>query len=174
VVAALAPLTGIPASRVVGIRSLTDATGKLTYRFEGCGPVPDGEQTLISYIEGKRCWVNKVIYGDDSARAIDRRDAKDRERTVFAAGDSDTDIDFVRDARYKFVLNRAKKELLCFAYHNEGDTWRVNPMFIEPRAQATSPFRCSTTACVGRDGVGVPCIDDAGLVIPDQVDAVHP
>ena len=171
VVAALAPLTGIGADRVVGIRSVTDAEGRLTYSFQGCGEVPDG-QTLISYIEGKRCWVNKVIYGENPKKQFDRQPV--HKRAAFAAGDSDTDIDFMRDAKYKFVLNRAKTELMCFAYHNENDSWRVNPMFILPRAMRTTPFPCSTSACIGTDGVGVPCIDDAGNVIPDQADTVHP
>jgi phosphoserine phosphatase len=171
VVGALAPLTGIPSDHVVGIRSLTDAAGRLTYSFEGCGDVPAG-QTLISYIEGKRCWVNKVIYGEQPKHQFDRQ--PERKRAAFAAGDSDTDIDFMRDAKYKFVLNRAKTELMCFAYNNEGDSWRVNPMFIQPRAQRSTPFPCSTSACIGSDGVGAPCRDEAGNVIPDQVDTVHP
>ena len=53
-IAAVAPLAGIAADHVVGIRSLTDASGKLTYRFEGCGPLADGQGSMISYIEGKR------------------------------------------------------------------------------------------------------------------------
>lgn len=172
VVGALAPLVGISPARVIGIRSLTDAAGRLTYRFEGCGPVPAGDSSMISYIEGKRCWVNKIVYGDRSAAAIERRPASARQ--IFAAGDSDTDIEFLRDARWKLALNRAKSELLCFAYHNEGDSWRVNPMFIEPRAARATPFPCSTTACVAADGTPGPCRDEAGLVIPDQLDAVHP
>jgi phosphoserine phosphatase len=172
VVGALAPLVGISPAHVIGIRSLTDAAGHLTYAFEGCGPVPAGDSSMISYIEGKRCWVNKVVYGDRTASAIARRPADARQ--VFAAGDSDTDIEFVRDARYKLVLNRAKSELMCFAYHNEADSWRVNPMFIEPRAPRATPFACSTTACVAADGTPGPCRDEAGLVIPDQLDTVHP
>ncbi len=172
VVAALAPLTNIPASRVIGIRSLTDAAGKLTYSFEGCGPVPDGDSSMISYIEGKRCWVNKIAFGDSTKHAIDRR--PEGKRQVFAAGDSDTDIDFVRDATFKLVLNRNKKELMCYAYNNEGSSWLVNPMFIEPKGAKSSPYPCSTSACVSTTGTGVPCLDEANNVIPNQVDTVHP
>jgi len=172
VVAALSPGVGIAPDHVVGIRSLLDSDGKLTYHFEGCGTVPDGEDSMISYIEGKRCWVNKVVYGDTSATAMQRRAEDDRQ--AFAAGDSDTDIEFLRDAKYKFALNRNKNELMCFAYHNEGDTWRVNPMFIEPKSAKTSLYACSTTACKSAAGVGGPCIDEAGNVIPDQADTVHP
>lgn len=169
VVRALAPRAGISPERVIGIRSMTDAAGKLTYKFEGCGPVPDGEQSLITYIEGKRCWANKVVFGDKTAAAIERR--RDP-RQVFAAGDSDTDIEFLRDSVYKLAVNRNKKELMCYAYRNEGDSWRVNPMFIEPKAKQTTLYPCSTTACKLADGTSGPCLDEAGKVIPDQADKV--
>jgi len=67
-IAAVAPLVGIAADHVVGIRSITDGAGKLTYRFEGCGTVADGDASMITYIEGKRCWVNKVVFGDATAK----------------------------------------------------------------------------------------------------------
>ncbi|HVK89779.1 MAG TPA: hypothetical protein VM513_36910 [Kofleriaceae bacterium] len=172
VVGALAPMVGVAKDRVVGIRSQTDASGKLLYTFEGCGPVADGEQTMISYIEGKRCWINKVIYGDTTATAIERRPAAMRTRQVFAAGDSDTDIEFLRDSQYKLVVNRGKAELMCFAYRNEGDTWRINPMFISPNGQK-GPYACSTTACKTSAGVGGPCRDDANAIIPDQTDTIY-
>lgn len=169
VVRALAPLAGLDPGRVIGIRSLTDHAGKLTYLFEGCGPVPDGNQSMIPYIEGKRCWVNKAIFGDDTAGAVDRRFDP---RQVLAAGDSDTDIEFLRDSRYKLVLNRNKLEIMCYAYNNEDGTWLVNPMFIQPRAQRTALYPCSTTACKLADGTAAPCFDDAGAAIPDQADTV--
>ncbi len=172
VVGALAPLVGIPANRVIGIRSLTDSLDRLTYSFEGCGTIPDGEDAMISYIEGKRCWVNKIVFHDHSPNAINRRPIGSRQ--TFAAGDSDTDIEFLRDAKYKFVLNRNKSELMCFAYRNEHDSWRVNPMFISPKSEKTSPYPCDTTACKDASGVGQPCIDEGGLVIPPQLDTVHP
>jgi phosphoserine phosphatase len=170
VVRAVAPLAGVDPEHVVGIRSLTDGAGKLTYSFEGCGPVPDGQQSMITYIEGKRCWVNKVVFGDRTAAAIQRRADP---RQVLGAGDADTDIEFMRDATYKLALNRQKRELMCFAYHNEGDSWRVNPMFIEPRPMQTSLYPCSTTACRRADGTPGPCLDERGMVIPDQSDRVY-
>jgi phosphoserine phosphatase len=169
VVRAVAPLAGIDPDRVIGIRSMTDMKGKLTYSFEGCGPVADNQQSMISYIEGKRCWVNKVVFGDKTAAAIERR--RDP-RQVFAAGDSDTDIDFLRDSTFKLVINRNKAEIMCFAYRNEGMSWRVNPMFIEPRARLMTPYPCSTTACKAADGTPGPCLDETGAVIPDQMDRV--
>lgn len=170
VVRAVAPMAGVDPDRVIGIRSQTDAGGKLTYTFEGCGPVADGERSLISYIEGKRCWVNKVVFGDKTAGAIERR----REpRQVIGAGDSDTDIEFLRDSTYKFVLNRGKREVMCHAYHDEGNSWLVNPMFLEPRPRQAALYPCSTTGCKRADGGSAPCIDEAGNVIPDQADTVY-
>lgn len=172
VVAALAPLVGISPTRVIGIRSLTDRSGRLTPSFEGCGPVAAGDNSMITYIEGKRCWVNQIVYGDRSPRAIERRPATARQ--LFAAGDSDTDIEFLRDARYKLVLNRNKSEVMCFAYRNGQASWLVNPMFLEPRPARPAPYPCSTTACLAADGTAGPCKDDSGAVIPDQLDRVHP
>jgi hypothetical protein len=173
VVGALAPMVGVNADHVVGIRSKTDANDKLTYRFEGCGTVADNEQTMIPYIEGKRCWVNKIIYGDTTATAMDRRPAEMRARQIFSAGDSDTDLEFMRDSKFKIGLNRAKSELMCFAYHNEDGSWLVNPMFIAPRARRTTPFPCSTTACKSPEGVSVPCLDEKNAIIPDQYDRAY-
>lgn len=170
VVRALAGRVGIEPGRVIGIRSLTDAAGKLTYSFEGCGPVPDGNQSLISYVEGKRCWVNKIVFGDKTEMAIERR--KDP-RQVFAAGDSDTDIDFLRDSTFKLAINRNKTELMCYAYLNEGNSWLVNPMFIEPRARRVAVYPCSTTACKRADGSSGPCRDENDVIIPDQADTVY-
>jgi phosphoserine phosphatase len=169
VVRAVAPLAGIDPERVIGIRSMLDAKGKLSYSFQGCGPVPDGKQSMITYIEGKRCWVNKVVFGDTTEAAIQRR--RDP-RQVFAAGDSDTDIEFLRDSVYKLAINRNKKEIMCYAYRNEGDSWRVNPMFIEPRPKQTTSYPCSTTACKLADGTPAPCLDEKGAAIPDQADKV--
>ncbi|HEU5055373.1 MAG TPA: HAD family hydrolase [Kofleriaceae bacterium] len=170
VVETFGAMVGVGRARVIGIRHLRDAEGRYTYHFQGCGTVADGEDTMISYIEGKRCWVNKVVFGDDSPGAMDRRPPGSRQ--VFAAGDSDTDIEFMRDATYKLALNRNKRELMCFAYDNLDGAWLVNPMFVAPRPQQTSLYPCSTTACKDEFGTGRPCVNDAGQVIPDQADTV--
>ncbi len=168
VIQAVAPMAGIAADHVVGIRSAKDANGKRTYGFEGCGSVPDGNQTLIPYIAGKRCWVNKVVYGDTTANAMLKR--PDGQRQAFAAGDSDTDVDFMRDATYRLTIDRNKAELMCHSFYNANDTWRVNPMFIQPKAKKTSAYPCSTTACKDEAGTAGPCRDDAGNIIPDQLE----
>ena len=38
------------------------------------------------------------------------------------------------------------------------------------RAKKTTPYPCSTTACKNEAGVGQPCRDDAGNIIPDQLE----
>ena len=168
VIEAFAPQAGIAVDHVIGIRSKTDSAGKLTYKFEGCGTVADDNQSLISYIQGKRCWVNKLVFGDTTAAAMQKR--ADGERQVFAAGDSDTDIEFLRDATYRLVINRNKTELMCHAYYNSNDGWRVNPMFIQPKSMKSSQYACST-ACI--NGLGTPCLDDGNNVIPNQSDIIY-
>jgi len=159
----------VPADHVIGIHSKTDSAGKLTYKFGGCGGVADENQSLISYIQGKRCWVNKVVYGDITAAAMLKR--PDGQRQVFAAGDSDTDIEFLRDATYRLVINRNKTELMCHAYNNSSDGWRINPMFIAPKSAKSSAYTCSTS-CM--NGLGMACLDDSNGVIANQADTVHP
>ena len=172
VIATAAAMVGVPADHVIGIRSMVDASGKLTTSFEGCGGVPDGQHDIIPYIEGKRCYVNKVVFGATGATAWERR--PDGQRWVLAAGDSDSDVEFLRDATYKLALNRNKGDLMCHAYYNENDSWRVNPMFIEPKAARTSPYPCSTSTFTNEDGTTGPSRDEGGNVIPDQQDVAHP
>ena len=71
------------------------------------------------------------------------------------------------------MINRNKSELMCHAYYNEGDSWRVNPMFIGPKS-AQPAYACPTTACKDENLVAVPCRDMGGNVIPVQADTVHP
>lgn len=168
VIAAFAPMAGIAADHVIGIRSTLDGNGKRTYSFHGCGSVADANQSMISYIEGKRCWVNKVIYGDSTAKAMQRR--PDGQRQVFGAGDSDTDIEFLRDATYRLVIDRNKTEMMCNAFYNANDQWRVNPMFIQPRPKKTTAYPCSTTGFKTEAGPGIPLRDEANNIIPDQLE----
>lgn len=180
VVEAGASRVGVARDHVIGIRQVQSG-GKLTSNIQGCGDIPDGTNdgqgsfqgnSLITYIDGKRCWVNKVIFGDSSAAALQKRPDSTR-RQVFAAGDSDTDISFVQDATaLKLVINRNKKELMCNAYANAGGRWLVNPMFIEPLAQRGSAYPCSTTACADATGVAGACKDENGAAISDQTDTV--
>jgi len=178
-----AAAVNVAPDHVMGVRLLLDGAGKLTYNLAGCGDVPDGTNdgagnftgnSLITYVDGKRCWANKVIWGDNSAAALSTNpDAQKRQ--VFAAGDSNTDVAFVRDATVlKLVINRNKKELMCNGYTNFGGKYLVNPMFIGGKPQLAAGYPCSTTACVDDKGTPVPCYDEGTppTLMTDQTDSV--
>jgi len=179
IVQAWAPGAGVAAERVIGIRTIL-TSGTHTYDLAGCGDVPDGSNdgagrvtgnSMIPYIDGKRCWIKKVIYGDDSAAAMAQRPPA--ERPIFGAGDSVTDLTFLEDATaLRLVINRNNAEVMCRAYHNADGAWLVNPMFLDPKPQRTEPYPCSATACVDARGVPGPCLDADGEPIPDQADTV--
>ncbi|MRG95797.1 haloacid dehalogenase-like hydrolase [Polyangium spumosum] len=180
IVEAFATRVNVSGDHVIGIRTVIDAGGKLTYDFQGCGSVVDGSgngqnpvgNTMITYIEGKRCWMNKVIYGVSGADA-EKPNADPKKRPVFGAGDSDTDISFLHDSTVlKLALNRNKNEIMCNAYANHMGQWLVNPMFIAPNPQKAAPYPCSTTGCKDATGASVACVNEAGEPIPDQMDTV--
>lgn len=161
---------GIDASHVIGVRLLQSADGKYRSGLAGCGMFGDGEDGVMTYMDGKRCWINKVIFGDDSAAALVKaRDPK--LRPTFAAGDSDTDITFLRDAKYRLTINRNSDELMCHAYARRGDHWLVNPMFVDPKPKREQPYDC-TTACKSEQGQPGQCLDDDSKPIAPQEDAV--
>ncbi|MCX5197749.1 haloacid dehalogenase-like hydrolase [Streptomyces sp. NBC_00249] len=162
---------GVKADHVIGIRNTTTRGGKYTAHLQGCGSVKDGADTMITYIDGKRCWINKEIFGVRGPAAEKVQPAARRQ--VFAAGDSDTDISFLRDATaLRLVVNRNKNELMCRAYDNSDGKWIVNPMFIEPKKQKSSPYPCSTTGYVDHDGSAAPVRRGDTSVVPDQTDTV--
>ncbi|CAM5378240.1 hypothetical protein SAVIM338S_01650 [Streptomyces avidinii] len=162
---------GIDASHVIGIRNTTTAGGKFTTHLQGCGSVKDGADTMITYIDGKRCWINKEVFGVRGAAAEKVQPAARRQ--VFAAGDSDTDVTFLRDATaLRLVVNRNKNELMCRAYDNSDGKWIVNPMFIQPKQRKAAPYPCATTGFTGRDGAPGPVLRGDASVVPDQTDSV--
>ncbi|MET8686530.1 haloacid dehalogenase-like hydrolase [Streptomyces sp. NPDC004732] len=162
---------GVDARHTIGIRNVT-AHGKHTAHLKGCGTVRDGDDSMITYIDGKRCWINKEIFGVRGAAAEKVQPAAKRQ--VFAAGDSDTDISFLRDATgLRLVLNRNKNELMCRAYENGDGRWLVNPMFIEPKGKQADPYPCASTGYTERDGAKGPVRRTDGSVIPDQRDTVY-
>lgn len=175
VVETFAARVGVPGDHVIGVRLLPDAEGRLTFDVAGCGPVADGENALLTYKLGKRCWINKVIFGDGTVNAIaPRLDAK---RQVLAVGDSDTDSVFVPDAsELRLVINRNAPELMCRAYADFGaprSHWLINPMFIAPKPQQDASYPCATAACRDEGGAHVPCRSQNGDIISDQVDRVY-
>ncbi|ANW17179.1 hypothetical protein [Streptomyces clavuligerus] len=105
---------GIPSEKVIGIRNVT-SEGKLTSHLAPCGDAPP--DSVITCIEGKRCFINQEILGISGTAAFQRAPAGMRQ--VFAAGDSDTDVTFVGDATgLRLVINRNYQELMCHAYDN--------------------------------------------------------
>lgn len=159
---------GLTPDKVIGVRS-KEAGGRLTPQLADCGAAE--KNSVIPYIEGKRCFVNQNILRVKGANAFREQPAEKRQ--VFGAGDSDTDVTFVGDAtKIRLVINRNKPELMCRSYHNGDGKWLVNPMFIAPKTQLASPYPCSTTGFVRGDGTKAPVLHADGTVIPDQVDRV--
>lgn len=168
VVDAISEQVGVPADHVLGIRT-TLAGGKTTAALQGCGTVADGVNTIITFDEGKRCWINKVIFREPPASQL-ASNADLSKRPVFAAGDSDTDIAMVKDATdLKLVINRNKTQLMCNAYANYGGKWVVQPMFLAPKACKSSSYACDTAL----DAAGAAIKDEAGAAFaqpyPDSV-----
>ncbi|OKJ97123.1 hypothetical protein AMK26_29225 [Streptomyces sp. CB03234] len=162
---------GITPSHAIGIRNVTEG-GRLTARLQGCGTVRDGDDSMITYIDGKRCWINQEILGVRGAAAEQVQPA--HRRQVFAAGDSDTDVSFLRDATaLRLVLNRNKDEVMCRAYDNGDGRWIVNPMFLQPKPRKATPYPCATTGYTAADGTRGPVRRADGSVVPDQADRVH-
>ena len=130
---------GLAADHVIGVRPLLDEAGKITPYFEGCGREPSGNQKMITYRQGKRCWINKVIFQEKNAKA----QLTKRSSIVFGAGDSDTDFFFLKDATaLRLVINRNKLEVMCHAYNNQDGKWLINPMFIDPKPQKKDGYAC--------------------------------
>jgi len=171
-VRAFAEHVAVADDHVVGIRSQLDAEGRVIHDLQGCGPVGPEDNAVVTFAEGKRCWINKVVFGDASERAIQQRPAE-QGRPFFVAGDADTDVSMFVDAvGMRLVINRNKPEVMCRAYHDADGNWLVNPMFIDALPRAAAPYPCSSTACFGSRGEPLPCLDATGAPIPDQVDEV--
>jgi hypothetical protein len=167
-VQAFADRVGVGHDRVIGIRALTAADGTLTADLAGCGPEADGSNRIMTYKEGKRCFIARQIFGDRAAAAVDPpRDPASRPALV--AGDAQTDISMLLDASVlRLVLDRQRDEVMCHALAGTGGEWLINPMFIGPMAARTEPYPCATTGCTDRSGAPAPCLDPSGQPISDQ------
>lgn len=163
---------GIDDQHIVGVRSVADQAGRLTAHLVGCGGVRDGEDSVIPYLDGKRCWANQAIFGVTGPHAFDQL-AQDR-RQILAAGDSNSDATFVGDATAaSLAINRNKDLLMCRAYDGlftKGGRWAINPMFIDPLPQH-APYPCEQAA-INPEGATGPVLGADGAAIPDQVDSV--
>ncbi len=167
-VQAFAERVGVDHEHVIGIRTLADGAGNLTTELAGCGPEPTGSNRIMTYKEGKRCFIAQQIFGDRTEGAVDPpRDAA--RRPVLVVGDAQTDVSMLRDASaLRLVIDRQREELMCHALAGGDGEWLINPMFIDPMAPRTEPYPCSTTACADRAGQPTPCLDAGGGPIPDQ------
>lgn len=165
VVEAISEEIGVPPHQVVGIRPVV-SSGKITYGFQGCGTLADGQTSLITYYNGKRCWINKTIFGEPAASQLAPNPDLTK-RPVFVAGDSDTDIAMLKDATaLKLVLERNKIEVSCNAYANYQNKWLHQPMFIEPKsAPAAGAFDCPAA----KDPDGNAIVDEAGQPFPKKL-----
>ena len=168
IIEAFSPRVGINPDHVIGVRQMLDAKGMITYNLRGCGPVADGENSLITYKTGKRCWINSEIFGVSPDKAMVKHEDP-RKPQLFAAGDSDTDMPFVADASgLHLVINRNKPELMCHALNNADGKWLINPMFIDPLPKRETPYPCSSRACVTPGGALEPCRDQDGSILNDK------
>ena len=164
------PGVGIDSAHTLGIVQLTKR-GKLTGHLKGCGGHPDGSDAIMTYIDGKRCFINQEILGVKGPRALQPQPAP--WRPVVAGGDATTDISMLKDATgAHVVLNRNQPELMCVAYDNADGRWAVNPMFIEPLPKKQGLYPCSTTAYTDAAGNPGPVRRADGSIIPDQADLV--
>ena len=167
VVDAWAEEAGFDPERVIGVRNLEDAEGRIVPGLQGCGDVADGEDAVMTYIDGKRCWANQEIFGITGAQAFDPA-PKDR-RQVFGAGDSDTDVTFLQDATVaRLVIDRHKTELMCRALDDEDGRWIVVPMFVDPKDPQEEPYPCSTDGRIEPDGSTSPLLREDGSTVEDQ------
>jgi hypothetical protein len=155
---------GIAPDHVVGVRTVRaagNADERLGYDLESCGGAP--KNAVMTFDQGKRCWINKAIFRLPEASQLARADAA--HRPAFSAGDSDTDVAFVQDAtELKLVIDRHKVALMCNAFANRADRWLVQPMFIDPLPLRKEPYPCSTAV----DAAGAPLVDETGARMPDQ------
>ncbi|MGO1384959.1 MAG: HAD family hydrolase, partial [Arachnia sp.] len=164
------PGVGVDSAHTIGVLQLLE-DGKLTGHLQGCGGLPDGSDAIMTYIDGKRCFMNQEILGIEGVEGLSP--APEAQRPILGAGDSTTDLSMVRDAvGVRIAINRNNAELMCNAYDNADGRWVVNPMFIEPLPKMEGTYPCSTDAAVDGFGNPGPALRDDGSVIPDQEDTV--
>ncbi len=127
VVEVCAEKAGVTPDKVIGIRNVKKGD-VLTRDIRGCGDVEDSENTMITYKLGKRCWINSKIFKKENPC----EKQPEKYRPVFGAGDSDTDIFFMKDAVHlRLLIDRDKPLITEEARLNKDGKWIVQPMFIK-------------------------------------------
>lgn len=158
---------GVAPDHAYGTRYIYDHNDIFTPHVAACGDAP--QDSVIPYIDGKRCWINQEILGIQGSAAFDQA----HNRQMLAGGDSTTDLTFVSDAtEAHLVINRNSGELMCNAYFDADGKWVINPMFIDPKPQMSGEYQCAT-AHTNPDGTKSPAQAADGKVIPDQHDTVY-
>lgn len=131
---------GVPADQAIGSRYIYK-DDIFTPHLAGRGGVADGADTVMPYIDGKRCWIKQEILRINGKAAFDR--APKPRRQVLAAGDSTTDLTMVSDGtRVHLFVNRNSTEIMCNAYANTDGNWIINPMSIYPKPQLKETYDC--------------------------------
>jgi len=122
---------GVPSERIIGIENVVGPDGKLTYDLVGCGPVRDGENRMITYRDGKRCWINTIIFGMTAGDPF-RPHPDTAKRPRFGAGDSDGDISFLQDTTglRLFIDKGTPIDAQREATANADGRWLVQEPFI--------------------------------------------
>ncbi len=160
-VEAMVESIGFSRTRVIGVRMEHDAHGRSTTRFEACGEGPL-ETPVMTWNEGKRAWISKIIFGLPVASQRARQDDPSL-RPVFAAGDSDGDLAMLQDATHaRLVLDRQNPRVMCNAL-SDPSGWIVQPLFVNPMPPRSEPYPCATF----RDSLG-PIRDEHGRLIEDR------
>lgn len=126
-----AAMVGIPQERVIGIENVVGPDGKLTYDLIGCGPVRDGENRMITYRDGKRCWINTSIFGMTTGDPL-LPNPDPAKRPRFGAGDSDGDISFLQDATgLRLFIDKGRPlDVQKEARANKDGRWLIQEPFI--------------------------------------------
>ena len=140
---------GIDPEHTIGVEQIV-RDGRLTTHLKGCGPIADGRDSIITYVDGKRCFINKIILGI-GRKALEPAPASRRQ--VIGAGDSDTDATMVRDATGAHIADQPQQARA----HVPRLRQRGRPMDRQPDvhrapAQLKTPYPCSTTAFVTAGG----------------------
>jgi phosphoserine phosphatase len=130
IVEAMAEVAGFARTQVIGVRTERAPDGRATARFEACG---EGalETPVTTWDEGKRCWINRVIFRLPPARQRARQDDAAL-RPVLAAGDSDGDHAMLEDAtELRIVLDRGQPRVTASALADPA-RWILQPLFVDP------------------------------------------
>jgi len=123
-------MVGIPQERVIGIENVVGPDGKLTYDLIGCGPYGN-DSRIISFRDGKRCWINETIFGMTSGDPLlPNPDPEKRPR--FGAGDSDGDISFLEDTTgLRLFIDKGRPlDVQKEARANKDGRWLIQEPFI--------------------------------------------